>query len=76
MGAVDAEPVRSDQHGEDYRVAVVRVHVGACGSGLLVTVLEVGRGSGEDRLLGTASSPAAACELLRSWLAGLAVTPP
>jgi hypothetical protein len=53
-------------------VAVVRVELRGPDPGeLLVTVLEVGRNASGDRVLGTASDPDAACELLHRWLSTL-----
>jgi hypothetical protein len=55
------------------RVAVVRVDLRDADDTveLLVSLLEVGRDTTTDRLLGTASTPAAASQLLYDWLSDM-----
>ena len=55
--------------GVRHEVAVVRVEVRATGNTqLLIELLEVGRESGQDRLLGRATNAAEAGRLLEDWL--------
>ncbi|MEU4673930.1 hypothetical protein AB0F91_39745 [Amycolatopsis sp. NPDC023774] len=61
-----------DQTREQRWVAVLRVDVrGSPPRDLIVLVVEVGRRPGDDRVLGAASTPERAAEILRDWLEAL-----
>ena len=54
---------------ERHDVAVIRVHVSIEGTTeVFIELLEVGRVGRDDRLLGWATSPAAACRVIERWL--------
>ncbi|GAA3938312.1 hypothetical protein [Actinoplanes auranticolor] len=64
--------MHDDQPREQHRVAVLRVDVrGSPPRDLIVMVVEVGRRRGDDRVLGTASTPERVAEILRDWLEAL-----
>lgn len=66
---MDVQIDDGEHPGERRRVAVLRVDVrGEPMAGLMIVLLEIDRHAARDRLLGTATTPERACQIVRDWL--------